>query len=184
MWRYVWLLAVMPALLFVACGGDDDEGGATIGAPDTIEMTSMEFEDGGAIPEDFSCDGQNHSPPLAWSGQPEGTVSQAIIMDDPDAGGYVHWVLYDLEPGLSGLERIGQTETLPGGRGTQGKNSTGDFGYAGPCPPRGETHTYVFRVYALDTTLGYEPGASRDEVEAGMEGHVLAFGELTGTFGR
>lgn len=181
--RLPWLPAVALALVFVACGGDDDEDGATISAPETIEVTSAEFEDGGAIPKVYSCDGQNHSPPLAWTGVPEGTLSQAILMDDPDAGGYVHWVLYDLEPDLGELQDIGQTETLPGG-GTQGKSSTGDFGYAGPCPPRGETHTYVFRVYALDTTLGYEPGASRDQVEAGMEGHVLAFGELTGTFGR
>lgn len=182
--RFPWLLAFAAALLFVACGGDDDGDGAATGAPDTMEVTSTAFQAGGAIPEEYSCDGENHSPPLAWTGRPEGTVSQVIIMDDPDAGGYVHWVLFDLEPGLSGLERVGQTEMLPGGGGTQGKNSTGDFGYAGPCPPRGETHTYVFRVYALDTTLDYESGASLDQVEAGMEGHVLAFGELTGTFGR
>ena len=180
--------ATLVAMLFLAaaCGGGDGDGGtgATKGAPDSIVVTSTEFKDGGAIPEDYSCDGRNHSPPLAWSKRPPGTVSQAIIMDDPDAGGYVHWVAYDLEPGLGGLERIGQTETLPGGGGTQGKNSTGGFGYAGPCPPKGQTHTYVFRIYALDTLLGLEPGASRDEVESSMEGHVLGSGQLTGAFGR
>jgi Raf kinase inhibitor-like YbhB/YbcL family protein len=182
-----WTAPIVALLLLAAaCGGGDDEddSGATTGAPDNIEVTSTEFEDGGEIPEDFSCDGRNHSPALRWSKPPSGTESQVIIMDDPDAGDYVHWVLYDLEPDLGGLDRIGQTETLPGGGGAQGVNSSGDFGYAGPCPPEGQTHTYVFRVYALDAALGREPGASREDVDDAMEGHVLASGELTGTFGR
>lgn len=176
--RLMPTLATLALVLTVACGGD-----ATTRAPDTIDLASTDFEDAGPIPEEYGCDGRNVSPNLRWSGRPEGTASQAVIMDDPDAGGYVHWVVYDLLPETASLEEIGQTETLPGG-GTQGKNSRGDVGYTGACPPRGETHTYVVTVYALDTVLGLEPGASRDDVEAAMEGHVLAFGELRGTFGR
>ncbi len=183
--RWTWTVVVPVLLTAVACGADGDgDGVPPTGMPEALAVTSTEFEDGGEIPEDFSCDGRNHSPGLRWSKGPSGTESQVIIMDDPDAGGYVHWVLYDLEPDLGGLDRIGQTETLPGGGGTQGVNSSGDFGYAGPCPPEGETHAYVFRVYALDAALSLEPGASRDEVEDAMEGHVLASGEITGTFSR
>jgi Raf kinase inhibitor-like YbhB/YbcL family protein len=84
---------------------------------------------------------------------------------------------------MSGFESVSKDERLPNGA-AQGENSRGELGYAGPCPPGGQTHTYVVTVYALDSTLGLEPGASRNDLEAAMGGHVLASGELTGTFGR
>src|SRR3989304_9715919 len=91
--------------------------------------------------------------------------------------------MYDIPPLISGFEAVSRAARRPNGA-AQGENSRGDIGYAGPCPPEGQTHTYVMTVYALDAALGLEPGASRDDVEAAIEGHVVGAGELGGLFGR
>ena len=188
-----WILVAASFVLLAAACGDDGDGsdGPTAAASPTpdvaaLDVTSSAFADGAEIPAKYSCDEDDVPFPLSWSGDPAGTQSLALIFDDPDAPGdkpYVHWVMYDIPPNMSGFESVSKDERLPNGA-AQGENSRGKTGYTGPCPPGGETHTYVMAVYALDTTLGLEPGASRGEVEAAMEGHVLASGQLTGTFGR
>lgn len=194
MWRGASVLLVMLAALG-ACGGEDDEsnadGGPAGAASPTAEvlrlqLASSAFENGGEIPVEYSCDGANTPFPLSWEGVPDGTRAFALIFDDPDAPGdepYVHWLMYDIPATMMGFETVSQDKRLPNGA-AQGENSRGGIGYAGPCPPSGETHTYVMHVYALDTALGLEPGASREELDAAMEGHVLAAGELRGAFGR
>lgn len=148
-----------------------------------LELTSAAFAQGGAIPEQYSCKGVNVSPPLAWGEPPAGTQSFALIMDDPDAPGgtWVHWVLFNIPASARSLpEAIPADTTLPDGS-LSGVSSFGGTGYGGPCPPGG-THRYFFRLYALDEMLAIEAGAGRGELEKAMAGHILAQGELMGTF--
>jgi hypothetical protein len=148
-----------------------------------VIFTSEAFSSGGAIPIEYSCDGDNISPPLAWSRLPAGTESLALTVDDPDADRYVHWVMYNIPPDAVGLG----SDTLPDEElddgSLQGVNSRGEIGYTGPCPPGGE-HQYVFRIYALNAEIDLEAGATLAEVEAAIADHVLALSELVGTFSR
>ena len=146
----------------------------------TIQLTSSAFKEGGDIPRRHTCDGEDLSPSLSWTGIPAGTHSLALIVDDPDAprGDWVHWVLVDLPSDLEGLpEGVS-------GAGTDGKNDFGRLGYGGPCPPRGTNHRYYFKLYALDQTLGLKPGATKVDVEIAMAGHILVQGQLMGRYGR
>lgn len=147
--------------------------------PLTIKLTSPAFEEGGTIPKKYTCDGQNLSPQLDWSGLPEQTKSIALIVDDPDAPGgtFVHWVLYGLSGDLKSLAE-GTGDGVPGASGFR------KSAYGGPCPPKGTPHRYFFKVYALDANLGLKPGASKAEVEKAMSGHILAQGQLMGKYGR
>ncbi len=152
----------------------------------SLTVTSPAFEPGGTIPVEYTCDGDNVSPPLAWNGVPEHTRSLALIMDDPDApaGTWVHWLLYNIPPQVTELaEAQPDARQLPG-IGLQGHNSFKNSGYGGPCPPRGGPHRYFFRLYALDTVLDLEAGAERRELEQAMQGHILAQGEIMGTYRR
>ena len=146
----------------------------------TIQLTSAVFEDAGTIPRKFSCDGENVSPPLSWSGIPDGTQSLALIVDDPDAPGrtYVHWVLFNIPAGQDGLPEGVQNT------GVGGKNNANKTVFSGPCPPRGSTHRYFFKLYALDTQLNLSPGATKADLLPTMEGHILAQGELVGKYKR
>jgi Raf kinase inhibitor-like YbhB/YbcL family protein len=146
----------------------------------TIQLTSSAFKEGEAIPRRYTCDGENLSPALSWSGVPQGTASLALIVDDPDApaGTWVHWVLADLPVDLPGLP-----ESAPGS-GVEGVNGFRKTGYGGPCPPRGSTHRYYFKLYALDKTLGLKTGMSKADVEKAMQGHILAQGQLMGRYSR
>ncbi len=146
----------------------------------SIQVTSSAFKDGESIPRRHSCDGEDLSPALSWSGVPQGTASLALIADDPDApaGNWVHWVLADLSPDLTGLPEGAA------GVGVEGVNSSRRTGYSGPCPPRGSTHRYYFKLYALDKTLGLRSGMSKADVEKAMQGHILAQGQLMGRYGR
>ena len=150
-----------------------------------FELTSSAFEHEETIPDKYGCDEDNVPPALSWSEPPADTESFVLIFDDPDAPGgtFTHWVIFNLPADTHDLpEGLVSNQNLPG-EAKLGENSRGLTGYAGPCPP-GETHRYFFRLYALDTTLDLSLGATRDEVEAAMEGHVLADGELMGTFTR
>jgi len=150
-----------------------------------LKIYSSAFEDGGTIPSKYTCDGADISPPLAWSGLPEGTKSIAIINDDPDApmGTWVHWVIYSIPPTAQGLaEDIKRVEKLPDGT-LQGKNSWGRIGYGGPCPPGG-THRYFFKIYALDKMLNLKPGATKEELLTAMKGHILAQAQFYGKYSR
>jgi Raf kinase inhibitor-like YbhB/YbcL family protein len=151
----------------------------------SIDVASPAFEEGGAIPARYTCDGLDVSPPLSWSSLPDGTQSLALIADDPDAprGTFVHWVLYNLPPDTHRLpEDVPNRERLPSGA-VQGVNSAARVGYMGPCPPSG-THRYFFKVYALDTGLDLGGGTTKEELVNAMEGHVLAEGQLMGTYRR
>ncbi|AFZ27997.1 phospholipid-binding protein, PBP family [Cylindrospermum stagnale PCC 7417] len=151
----------------------------------TMKLASSAFEANNLIPAQYTCDGADISPPLIWEQVPRETQSLALIVDDPDAPGktFVHWVVYDLPPTVRQLpEQISSTKTLPNG-GVQGKNDFGKFGYGGPCPPSG-IHRYFFQLYALDKKLGLAAGASKNQILAAIEGHILASSELIGRYKR
>jgi hypothetical protein len=143
-------------------------------------LTSQAFVEGGAIPAEFTCDGAGTSPPLEWTGIPDGTAALALVVDDPDAGGFVHWVVYDIDPAMAGLAEGASTAVSAP---AQGRNSFGQTGYGGPCPPSG-THHYVFRLLALDLALGLSGAPQASEVVAAAEGHILGEARLTGTYRR
>lgn len=151
-----------------------------------IHLSSAGFEAGAAIPKKYTADGRNVSPPLAWGPCPEGTRSLALICEDPDApgGAWTHWVLFNLPGETRDLaEHIPPTGRLPSGA-LQGRNDFGHLGYGGPAPPRGKTHRYFFRLFALAESLELEPGAKKAEVLARIGKSALAEGELMGTYQR
>jgi len=151
-----------------------------------VQLTSLAFEPGSDIPAQFTCDGSNVSPALAWSSPPEGTQCFALIMDDPDAPGrtWVHWVLYDLPATERELpEGVPPREMLPSG-GRQGRNDFRRTGYGGPCPPPGPAHRYYFRLYALDVRPRVKAGATWEQLDRSMSGHILAHAELMGRYRR
>jgi Raf kinase inhibitor-like YbhB/YbcL family protein len=146
-----------------------------------LQVKSPAFTDGQTIPTKYTCDGENISPPLEWSGQPKDTKSVAVICDDPDApsGTFTHWVLYNV-PGDT--HRL--SEGSPG-TGVEGRNSFEQTGFGGPCPPSKDgAHRYIFRVYALDVESLGRPGMSQEDVEGAMRGHILAKGQLMGRYQR
>jgi len=146
----------------------------------SLELTSNAFTNGQSIPAKYACTGKNISPALAWSDPPPGTQSFALIMDDPDApaGTWVHWVLFNIPADARSLQENMDTSAM-----SVGKNSWGDLGYGGPCPPSG-THRYFFKLYSLDTTINLLPGATKEQMLKEMDGHILAQGELMGTFSK
>ena len=149
-----------------------------------FKVTIEAFANGGDIPDVFTCEGDDVSPPLAWSGEPAGTKSFALIMDDPDApaGTWNHWLLWDIPGGLHSLAQHYRA-ARPVHSGT---NDFGNAGYGGPCPPqRNGPHRYFFRLYALDTpTLGVVEGAHRKELEHAIKRHRLGLAEYVGRFER
>jgi Raf kinase inhibitor-like YbhB/YbcL family protein len=143
-------------------------------------LQSSVFEHGQPIPRRHSCEGEDLSPPLTWSGAPQGTRSLALVVDDPDApaGTFTHWLGWGLDPGA---ERLGEGEAAP----VEGRNDFGTSGYRGPCPPPGHgRHRYSFRLYALDSDPALRPEAGKHELERALEGHTLAMVELVGTYER
>lgn len=151
----------------------------------SMELTSTAFSYGEPIPAKYSCKGEDVSPQLSWDEPPAGTQSLALIMDDPDApvGTWVHWVLYNIPTTAhTWPEKTPKDADLVNGA-HQGKNSGGQTGYNGPCPPSG-THRYFFKLYALDTILDLTSTADKKAVLAAMEGHILAQAELMGTFSK
>ena len=150
----------------------------------TLHLTTTAFQAGEPIPSRHAYENEDLSPALQWSGIPASAKSLALICDDPDApmGTWVHWVLYDLEPTTAGLaEGVSKSPELAGGA-RQGINDYKKIGYGGPCPPPGKPHRYFFKLYALDTKLNLKPGLTKKDLEQAMEGHVIAAGELMGTY--
>jgi hypothetical protein len=177
-----WLLVLMAVL--AALAGCSRGGGESIeerDLPARITVSSAAFADGAAIPERFTCAGENVSPPLRWSGVPEGTAGVALVVDDPDAprGTFVHWVVVGLDPATEGLDE----GAVPAGA-RQLPNSAGDAAWTGPCPPGGAAHHYRFTVYALarepEVAGDPDPGAAVEAIEAA----ATARGRLVGTFSR
>ncbi len=151
----------------------------------SLQLKSDAFKSGDAIPRRYTCEGEDTSPALSWTDPPAATKSFALIVTDPDAPAHtwVHWVIYNLPASArsirEGVPKVGQ---IPGGA-IQGSNDFNRLGYGGPCPPSGKPHRYFFRLYALNTRLNLKPGATREEVEQAMKGHILAEGELMGLYG-
>ncbi len=147
-----------------------------------LQITSAAFAAGEPIPTKHTCDGEDVSPPLSWEDAPEATVSFALICDDPDApaGTWVHWVIFGI---LAGSREIPTSAFTPGGA-KQGINDFRRIGYGGPCPPPGPAHRYFFKLYALDSGLELEEGATKRDLLAAMEGHILAEAQLMGTYQR
>ncbi len=153
----------------------------------SLQITSPAFSHGGEIPPRYTCDGEDISPPLQWTGIPPGTRSLVLIVDDPDAPDpaapkmvWVHWVLYNLPPETSGLpEGVADSQLPPGTQ--QGLNDWKRTGWGGPCPPVGR-HRYFFKLYALDTELPDLGLATKNKVLQAMVGHVLEEAELVGTY--
>ena len=154
-----------------------------------LTIASDTFADGGEIPAQYTCQGEDISPALTWSGAPDGTKSLALIVDDPDAPDpaaprmtWVHWVLYNLPPDSIGLDENLSPDKLPAGT-LQGKNDWQRTGYGGPCPPIGR-HRYFHKLYALDTVLPNLGEPDKATLENAMEGHVLAEAQIVGTFAK
>ena len=158
----------------------------------TLEITSTAFKEGEAIPKKYTGEGADVSPPLAWTGVPEGAKELVLICDDPDAPTaepWVHWVIYKIPADAKGLkEGIPQKPRLTDPAGAlQGKNSWPagqNIGYRGPMPPRGPTHRYNFKLYALEAKMSAEPGMDKKAILQEIEHHVVAKGQLMGTYQR
>jgi Raf kinase inhibitor-like YbhB/YbcL family protein len=150
-----------------------------------MKITSTAFRDGAKIAALYTCEGQNISPPLAWSGAPEGTRSLALIMDDPDApsGIFTHWVVFNIPPESQNLPAAAKSANLPAGT-LQGRNSYGTTSYGGPCPPPGSPHHYRFTLYALDQPAALAAGATREQLLGATRSHVLAQARLVGLYQR
>lgn len=148
--------------------------------PQSMKLTSTSFANEEKIPVEFTCDGKKVSPPLLISGIPNGTKSLAIIVDDPDAPGgtFTHWVIWNIDPGT--------TQILSGQipqKSQEGTNSAGRTGYTPPCPPSG-SHRYFFTLYALDTTIGLDGKAKKDDLVTAIAGHIIEQTNLIGSYGR
>ncbi len=151
-----------------------------------MQLTSSAFQHEGKIPAKFTCDGDNESPEFSWGDAPAETKSFALIIHDPDApkpGGFTHWVLYDIPASNGAIMPNVPKEERVAGTGVQGKNDARKTGYMGPCPPSG-THRYFVRLYALDKELKLNPGATREQLEQAIQGHVIEEAELMGTYAR
>jgi Raf kinase inhibitor-like YbhB/YbcL family protein len=151
-----------------------------------MSLSSLAFKPGGKIPDQYSPKGQNISPPLAWDKPPQQTRSLAILEDDPDApgGNFTHWIIYNIPANIRQLnEGVPLKEKLTDGT-LQGRNDFGWTGYAGPNPPEGKTHRYRFIIFALDTALDLDAGATKVQLFYAMNGHILAQGQLIGMYGK
>ena len=148
-----------------------------------MRITSTAFAPNGAIPRQYTCDDKDLAPPLTFAEIPAGARSLALIVDDPDApsGDWVHWVVYNLPAGTSAIKE--GAADLPASA-LQGVNDFRKRGYGGPCPPPGKPHRYFFKLFALDAQVDLQRGASKRDLLAAMEGHIVAQSELVGTYGR
>jgi Raf kinase inhibitor-like YbhB/YbcL family protein len=174
-------LLIVPAL--TGCGGSQ-KGAQSQPHPTrtTLGLSSSAFLNGSSIPARYTCDGEDASPPLTWTRVPVRSHSLALLVEDVNApgGAFVHWSLYDLPRGSSGLS----AGRVPSGS-AEGQNSFGRPGYGGPCPPKGDPeHRYVFSLYALDENPGLPPGATPATVRAAIAAHAITTGTLTGLYRR
>ncbi|MBM4240330.1 MAG: YbhB/YbcL family Raf kinase inhibitor-like protein [Euryarchaeota archaeon] len=180
------IFLVLAVIVVVATAGCTSETGNKTSQNATgFKISSSAFSEGGMIPQKYTTNGEDVSPPLSWSSAPSGAQSFAIICEDPDspAGNFTHWVIFDIPSNVKELaEGIGDQRTLENGA-KQGINDFGSIGYMGPAPPSG-THRFYFKIYALDTKLNLEAGATKDQVLKAMEGHILAETQLMGKYGQ
>ena len=146
-----------------------------------FKLVSAGIKEGKPVPDKYTCDGENVSPALTWSGVPAKTKSFAIIMDDPDApmGTFVHWVLYNVPGTMTSLEEKLDVEKI---KAKDGLTSFGEQGYNGPCPPEGGPHRYIFKIFALDKMITPKDEMDKEELLKEMKGHILGEATLTGLF--
>jgi Raf kinase inhibitor-like YbhB/YbcL family protein len=170
--------AVALLVCLAGCGGGDKLESPPPSAPRQLTVTSPDFPANGAIPKRFSCDGDEARPALRFAGVPAGAAELALVVVDPDAGGFVHWTAYALPPDARSLGATG----LPAGA-REGENSTGSTGWTPPCPPSG-THRYEFRLYWLKSHSGLEAGAKPDGVIAAVRRSAGGSGLLVGRYAR
>jgi Raf kinase inhibitor-like YbhB/YbcL family protein len=183
--RRVFLVATAAAAS--GCIGGDGEG---TGESETrMELSSLAFEDGGEIPTEYTCGGANSSPPLRISGVPEEAAALALVVDDPGVPTpnrrFVHWLLWNLPPDTEQIpQSVPRGPSISGlGGAVQGTNDADEVGYSGPCPPGADgPHSYRFFLYALDEELELEAGATRDQLDAAIEGKVVAETRLEGAY--
>jgi Raf kinase inhibitor-like YbhB/YbcL family protein len=177
------VLCVSALAALAGCGaGNGVTRSVPPAASSTLGLSSSAFLNGSSIPSRYTCDGEDVAPPLTWTRVPARARSLALLVEDPNApgGAFVHWSVYDLPRGTSGIG----TARLPGA-GTEGQNSFGRTGYAGPCPPKGDpAHHYVFSIHALDEDPGLPSGATAAAVREAITGHAIAEGTLTGLYRR
>ena len=170
--------AVALLVCLAGCGGGDKLESPPPSAPRQLTVTSPDFPANGAIPTRFSCDGDKARPALRFAGVPAGAAELALVVVDPDAGGFVHWTAYALPPGTRSLGATG----LPAGA-REGENSTGSTGWTPPCPPSG-THRYEFRLYWLRSASGLDAGAKPDKVADAVRARAGGSGLLVGRYTR
>lgn len=147
-----------------------------------LSVSSTAFADGGAIPQRNTCDGKGLSPALAWTGVPPGTDTMAVIVTDPDAHGFVHWLAADLAPGHGSPGGLAEGASGTSAAAVEGCNGFGDAGYGAPCPSVG-SHRYIFEVFALSTPLRLEPGFTEDALRRRMREVTIAYGTVMGRYG-
>jgi Raf kinase inhibitor-like YbhB/YbcL family protein len=175
------VVAVLALLLATAgCADDEEAEEPRMDQPQTIAVTSPAFTDGGRVPVQYTCDGDDVAPPLAWEGVPGDSASVALVLDDPDAprGTFTHWIVLDIPTDVASIDEAGVPRD-----GVEIENSGGRSTYVGPCPPSG-THHYRFTVYALSSPTGLDAGAGLDEALRAIEDRAVAWGRLTGTYSR
>lgn len=193
-----WFLCGTLLLVFVMMGGctaPSPSGATTVATQipaaatgvtgNTFSIQVDSISTGQALPAANTCTGAMESPDLRWQGVPAGAESLVLVVDDPDAPGgtFTHWLVYNIPPGSSGLPRAQSASKVLADGSQQGDSSTGSRGYYPPCPPIGQEHRYIFRLYALDTMISM-PTTDRNGIDAAMSGHVIAVAEIGTTFRR
>jgi len=174
------LAATLAVLAAGGCGGGERLEGDLPSAPARVVLTSPVFATGQPLPDVYTCDGEDSSPPLSWSEVPAAARELALVVDDRDAGGFVHWAIWGIAPDTESLE----AGEVPAGA-LQGKNTFGHERWDGPCPPKGDgPHRYEFTLYALSAPLGLKAGASPEAVSDALASKALGRGRLVGTFDR
>ncbi|MFH0868588.1 MAG: YbhB/YbcL family Raf kinase inhibitor-like protein [Candidatus Woesearchaeota archaeon] len=176
------LVLIILLMVIIGCNAKTEEIQEDMkitGGVGKMKLTSPAFENNKEMPSEYTCDGANIIPELNIEDVPENAKSLALIMDDPDApaGTWVHWVVWNIPP---------DTKTIAKGtepQGMQGKTSFGKMGYGGPCPPSG-THSYIFKLYALDAMLDLREGSTKENLESAMDGHIIEQAELIGPYRR
>ena len=186
--RVVLSLVVILSALLAGCGGDTTKAVGTVPTAEGFAFTGADIAPRTPINPRYTCDGDNVSPTLTWTAAPSGTQELALVLEDPDAPGgtFTHWLAYGMPSGARAVPQgVPALPAVPGPtRLRQGKNGFGAIGYGGPCPPSGETHTYRFRLIALDTVLSLDPGVDREVFDKAIEGHVIAEARLEAPYTR
>lgn len=174
-------ISILVLIIFVS-GCTSQSNNQNQGNTGNFQIKSTAFVDGGTLPQNFTANGQNISPPLSWSGAPANTKSFTITCEDLDASSFTHWIIFNIPGDVTQLaEAVPNQGTLDNGA-KQGKNDFNKIGYSGPSPPSG-THRYIFKIYALDTSLGLNDGATKDQINSAIQNHILGQAQIIGKYG-